>query len=108
MAQAESLFAGDMQWAADNVADAVTVPLTPGQFDALVSIVFNIGTGAFRRSTLLKKLNRRMYADAANEFLRWDKVTNPVTGAKEVSAGLVKRRQAERALFLSPGPGVPG
>jgi len=77
----------------------VTVPLTQEQFDALVSFVFNVGIGNFRKSTLLKKLNAGHYIGAANEFLKWDKAT--VNGVKKTLAGLTKRRKMERDLFLS-------
>jgi len=72
----------------------VKVPLTQGQFDALVSFVFNLGEGNFRRSTLLYKLNSGDYKGAANEFCRWVNVCG------NVALGLVRRRQAERKLFL--------
>ena len=71
------------------------MPLSQSQFDALVSLVFNIGGGAFRKSTLLQKLNAGDYAGASNEFMRWIKAKGRVLG------GLVTRRAAERALFLS-------
>ena len=74
----------------------VTVPLTQQQFDALASFVFNVGGGAFRKSTLLKKkINAGDYAGAAEEFGRWVKAKG------RVLPGLVTRRAAERALFLS-------
>lgn len=75
------------------VSNAVTAPLTQNQFDALVSLAFNIGATAFTNSTLVKKLNLRH--DAADEFLRWRYVN------RVESPGLLRRREAERALFLS-------
>lgn len=72
----------------------VTAPLTSNQNDALLSFIFNIGASAFRKSTLLKKLNMLDYAGASNEFLRWNKAAG-----KEL-AGLTRRRKAERDLFL--------
>jgi hypothetical protein len=72
----------------------VKVPLTQNQFDALVSLVYNIGQTAFSNSTLLKKLNAKDYQGAADQFLRWNK------GGGKVMKGLVRRREAERALFL--------
>jgi len=71
------------------------VPLSQLQFDALVSLAYNIGTQAFRESTLLKRLNTHDYAGAANEFLRWNKAGG------QVLEGLRRRREAERAMFLS-------
>ncbi|MDU4063032.1 MAG: lysozyme [Acinetobacter baumannii] len=76
------------------VNESVTVPLTQNQFDALVSLTYNIGSGAFNNSTLLKKLNKGDYQGAADQFLVWNKA-----GGK-VMKGLVRRREAERALFL--------
>ncbi|NBX02694.1 MAG: lysozyme [Alphaproteobacteria bacterium] len=67
--------------------------LSQGQFDALVSFVFNLGAGALARSTLLRKLNAGDYAGAAKEFLRWDKA-----GGKKL-AGLSRRRMAEMMMF---------
>lgn len=51
--------------------DRATVPLTQNQFDALVSFSFNVGVGAFSKSTLLKRLNQKDYAGAKQEFRRW-------------------------------------
>jgi len=65
------------------------------RFAALVSLSFNIGLGNLQSSTLRMKLNREDYAGAADEFPKWRK-SNGV-----VLAGLVRRREAERALFLS-------
>lgn len=74
----------------------VKVPLSQNQFDALVSLCFNIGEGAFANSTLLRKLNNKDYQGAADQFLVWVKV-----GGKKVQ-GLVNRRVKERSLFLNP------
>lgn len=76
------------------VNDSVKVPLSQNQFDALVSLAYNIGSGAFKNSTLLKKLNAKDFTGAADQFLRWNK------GSGKVLKGLVRRREAERALFL--------
>lgn len=76
------------------VNEAVHVPLNQNQFDALVSLCFNIGVGAFRTSTLVRKLNDG--EDAAPEFDRWNQSKG------EVLPGLVRRRDAERKLFESP------
>jgi GH24 family phage-related lysozyme (muramidase) len=65
------------------------------QFDALVDFTFNIGCGAFSSSTLLKKLNSGDHSGAAEEFLRWKFVKGV-----EV-AGLLRRRKADRDLFLA-------
>jgi lysozyme len=74
----------------------VDVPLSQNQFDALTSFTFNVGVGAFEGSTLLKDLNENAIAPAADQFLVWDHVN----GAP--NDGLLRRRTAERALFLTP------
>ena len=102
-AQAAALLGEDVQSAAQAVEESVRVRLTQSMFDALVSLVFNLGTQKFRTSTLLAQLNAGAYGPAADQFLRWDKATNPATGQKEVVQGLTRRRQAERALFLQAG-----
>lgn len=66
---------------------------------AVTSFLYNIGETNFRSSTLLKKIRQKEWGAAANEFLRWDKVTDPKTGKKEPLAGLTKRRQSEALLF---------
>ena len=78
-----------------DVSKLVKVKLTQGQFDALISFAYNLGARALSTSTLLKKLNAGDYRGAADEFLKWNKA-----GGK-VLAGLTRRREAERALFLS-------
>lgn len=101
---AQALLKQDVASIANRLAAKVQVPLTQGMADALISLAFNIGSDALLSSTLLKKLNSGDYLGAADEFLRWDKATNPKTGRKkEALAGLTKRRQAERALFLRDG-----
>ena len=92
-AKADELLAADVRQFEDAVNKAVTVPLTQGQFDALVSLTYNIGAAAFRASTLLKLLNAKDYAGAAKQFARWNKAN------KKVLTGLVRRREAERQLF---------
>ncbi|ELN9580822.1 lysozyme [Enterobacter kobei] len=78
-----------------DVSRLVKVGLTQGQFDALVSFTYNLGSKSLSTSTLLRKLNAGDYAGAADEFLRWNKA-----GGKVLN-GLTRRREAERALFLS-------
>lgn len=78
-----------------DVSRLVKVGLTQGQFDALVSFTYNLGARSLSTSTLLRKLNAGDYAGAADEFLRWNKA-----GGKALN-GLTRRREAERALFLS-------
>lgn len=78
-----------------DVSRLVKVSLTQGQFDALVSFTYNLGARSLSTSTLLRKLNAGDYAGAADELLRWNKA-----GGKVLN-GLTRRREAERALFLS-------
>lgn len=78
-----------------DVSRLVKVGLTQGQFDALVSFTYNLGARSLSTSTLLRKLNAGDCAGAADEFLRWNKA-----GGKALN-GLTRRREAERALFLS-------
>lgn len=92
---AESLLEWDLQRFAKAVDEAVKVHVTDNQFGALVSFAYNIGIGAFKESTLLKKLNDEKYKEAVGQFLRWI-----YANTKELP-GLVKRRVAERNLFLS-------
>jgi lysozyme len=66
---------------------------------AVTSFMFNVGETNFRSSTLLKKIRNKEWTDAANEFLRWNKTTDPKTGQKIELAGLTKRRQSEALLF---------
>lgn len=79
----------------NDVSRLVKVGLTQGQFDALVSFTYNLGARSLSTSTLLRKLNAGDYAGAADEFLHWNKA-----GGKVLN-GLTRRREAERALFLS-------
>jgi lysozyme len=94
--QCNDWFRADTAHACAAINRDVTVPLTQDQFDALVSLAFNIGTGAFGASTLLRLLNQGDTAGAADQFLVWDKIGG------WPSAGLLRRRTAERALFLTP------
>ena len=96
-AQAEALLAADVSQAEQSVARLVKVPLTQGQFDALVDFTFNLGAERLRSSTLLAKLNAGSYDTAAEELLRWDHA-----GAVEV-AGLKLRREAEYRLWKEAG-----
>ncbi|AOJ89809.1 muraminidase [Burkholderia sp. MSMB0856] len=94
-AEAEALLRRDLRGAELNLRKLLRVPVTQQQFDALMSFVFNLGAGRLRSSTLLRYLNASASARAADQFLVWNKA-----GGKPL-AGLTKRRQAERALFLS-------
>ena len=80
----------------DAVTQAVKVPLNQNQFDALVSFAYNVGVGALRQSTALRKLNAGDYAGAADALTMWTRCNG------KVLPGLVRRRKEERALFLTP------
>ena len=97
---ANFLLRADAQLATSTIDRVVTVPLTSNQRDALTSLAFNIGSSAFSKSTLVKKLNNLDYAGAANEFTRWNKSRNSA-GILEVFRPLVSRRAFERAHFLT-------
>lgn len=100
-AEATTLLRRDVSDAEVTVNRLVTVPLTQGQFDALVSFVFNVGAGAFKGSTLLRLLNAGDYTGAAAQFARW------VNNDGKPLAGLVRRRNAERAMFEgAPNPQI--
>lgn len=92
-AEADQLLMSDLH--RFEVAVAKLAPrTTPGQFDALVSFAFNLGSGALQSSTLLRLHNAGDYAGAAAQFVRWDHA-----GGREV-AGLKARRIAESQVYL--------
>ena len=93
--QADEYLVNDVAHAANAVNQMVAVSITQGEFDALCSFAFNLGIGNLKNSTLLKKLNSGDIQGAADQFLVWNKA------AGKVMAGLTRRREAERALFLT-------
>ncbi|MEG4149264.1 lysozyme [Microcoleus sp. Pol12B5] len=94
-AEADALLRKDLKDAEESVDLLVAVPINDNQFSALTSFVFNVGSGAFERSTMLSMLNANAGADTvAAQFLRWNKANG------EELSGLTRRRHAERALFL--------
>lgn len=97
--QAEERLRGRLVEFEGYVNRLVKVSLTQNQFDALVSLVYNIGPTNFSSSTLLRKLNAGDYAGAADQFLVWNK--GRVDGKLVVIDGLTNRRKAERQLFVS-------
>ena len=92
-AHAEQLLIKDLSRFEQGVAQLLKTA-TQGQFDACVSLSFNVGLAAFKGSTLLKKHNAGDYAGAADQFRRWNKAGG------RVLAGLTKRREAERQLYI--------
>lgn len=95
ISEAEKLLEQDLSVFQKVVTNNVKVPLTNSQFGALVSFSFNVGEGAFKKSTVLKKLNSGNYKLASQEMLRWTRDSR-----KRILPGLVRRRQAEVKLFL--------
>lgn len=87
--EAEALLRQDVEAAERAVLRLITVPLTDGQFDALVSFTFNLGAGALQRSTLRRKVNRGDHAVVPAEFRKW------VWAGGRKLEGLVRRRSAE-------------
>lgn len=96
--EAEALLVRDVRAFEVAVLRLVRVPLTDGQFGALVSFTFNLGAGRLQASTLLRKVNAGLFDQAADEFPKW-----VMAGGQRLS-GLVLRRQAERAMFLAADP----
>jgi lysozyme len=92
--QSMALLKDDRAWVESTLASAVTIGINQNQYDALCSMIFNIGATAFKNSTLLKLLNRGLFAAAVDEFLKWRK-------AGQDTDILLPRRQRERAYFLS-------
>jgi lysozyme len=92
-AEAGALLLMDVALAEAALRRLVNVPLTVGQFDALVSFVFNLGAGRFQASTRRMKLKRGDYEAAAQEFPKW------VWAAGQKLPGLIRRRHDEMAVF---------
>lgn len=96
LVEAEALLRTDLMQCAAQVQAEVAVSLNDNQFGALASFTFNLGLKNLKKSTLLKKLNAGDYAGAAAEFEKW------IFADGKVLPGLVRRRDAEKALFLIP------
>ena len=93
-AQADERFAADLAKFAAGVAEAIgDAPTSGPQFDALVSLAYNIGLDAFGTSTLLKHHREGDHSAAASQFARWNKQNGKVLN------GLVKRRTSEARLY---------
>ncbi|EKR1732350.1 TPA_asm: lysozyme [Salmonella enterica subsp. enterica serovar Madelia] len=92
---ADRLLRDDLSWVEHCIAERVTVPLNQNQYDALCSLIFNIGANAFTGSGVRRYLNAGNYTAAADAFLEWSRAgSNPTI--------LAPRRGRERAMFLSP------
>ncbi len=93
--QADAQLAIDLLRAEHMVNTYVTVPLTQGQYDALVDFAFNLGVNAEKGSTLLKLVNVGNFTAAAEEFEKWSHASGKVV------AGLLRRRLAEKEEFTN-------
>ena len=93
--EADSLFVIDLAEAEEPVNRLVTAPLTQNQFDALVSFTYNCGEPNLKISRLLQLLNAKYYQEAAAQFPRWNRSKG------RIKNGLIRRREAEKKLFLS-------
>lgn len=93
--KAEKMLRDDVAKFESGVSSLITAPTTQGQFDAMVSLAYNIGLGNFGKSTLLKKHNARCYTCAADQFRVWNRANGKVMN------GLTKRRAAERQVYMS-------
>lgn len=92
-AQADEALQNDIQWAVNVVNHLVTFQLTQDEFSATTDFVFNVGSGNFASSTLLKDLNAGNLTAAAAQFDLWDHASG------QIVAGLLRRRQAETSEF---------
>lgn len=91
--QAEALLAADLGRTARQVGRLIRVPVEEGQYGALVSFAFNVGSAALAASTLLRKVNAEDHAAVPGQFLRWT-----MAGGRKLP-GLVRRRTAEAAMY---------
>ena len=94
---ADKLFRNDIKYFEDCVNNSVKVKINQSMFNALVSFCYNVGVGAFRKSSLLKYVNKSQFKKASNEFKKWNKC-----GGK-VLKGLVNRRKLEQVEFERQG-----
>ena len=92
--EAEKFLINDLEIHSNYINKLIKIPINQNQFDALISLEYNIGYNAFKNSTLLKFLNEKKYNKAAEEFDKW------VYSNKRKLNGLIKRRKKEKELFL--------
>lgn len=91
--QADEYLRSDLERIGSDVDSYIDVDIAQHEYDAILSLAFNVGPAAIKRSTLLRKVNDRRFDDAAHEFGRW------VYASGKKLPGLVKRRAAECAMF---------
>lgn len=94
-AQADTMFSNDLVGYCNAVTNSVHVTVTQAQYDMMVSLCYNIGTGGFRGSSVVTYINQGKIQMAADSFLKWNK------SGGQVIQGLVRRRSAERQIFLN-------
>lgn len=93
--EAEELFEKDLNKFEDSVRRSVTTDITQGQFDAMVSFAYNLGTGAYEDSSMLRRVNERRFEEVPSEWMRWTHV------GQVVKPGLVTRRKQELEFFTA-------
>lgn len=91
--EAEALLRIDVESAERAVLRLIKVPLTDGQFDALVSFTYNLGSGALQCSTLRRKVNRQVHGEVPAQLVRW-----VWAGGRKLN-GLIKRRECESLVY---------
>lgn len=91
--ECEAILRRDVENFAKGVADLLEVNLTPNQFGALVSFAYNVGLGAFAKSSVLDRVNKRKFSEVPSRLALWNKAKG------KVLTGLSRRRAAEGALF---------
>jgi lysozyme len=91
--QCDDRFATDLDRFADGVSSLLTVDTAQNQFDAMLSLAYNIGLGNFKASTLLRLHNQQDFDAVPAQFLRWN------LQAGQVLAGLTRRRQGEADIY---------
>ena len=94
---ANKIFENDIKYFENSVNSCLKVKVTQSMFNALVSFTYNVGFGNFKKSTLLKYVNKKQFKKASNEFKKWNKC-----GGKVLN-GLVKRRELEKIEFERQG-----
>lgn len=99
--QAEAILIRDLGQYERAVSAAVKRPLNQGQFDACVSLCFNIGIAAFNGSTVVRRIRAGRMSEVPAAFMMWNKAKDPKTGQSVELAGLTRRRRAETALWRS-------
>lgn len=93
--EAENLLKKDLEPRQKSLNSFLKVKVNQNQFDALMSLIYNIGVGNFQKSTLLKFVNDRLFDKVPDQFIRWCYISG------EKSTGLINRREEEIKLWLS-------